>query len=392
MTIGTKARGNSISNQPGDLGLVHFRFSMPTTRRSFAKGALAGAAAAAMGLHPPRAMAATEIKYMGWQGYDDGLNVDGWFDTNDIILQPTYIASVEEIIAAAAGGGMGVFDLCVPGDVHMSIFEHAGLLEPLDLKRLPNWDNVFPAIQERFTVTDDAHVFAVPFMWGSLPLMYNAEAIPEPPTSWMDQFKPEYKGKVGMIQELTGNMVWAVRAANDIVTTARATQPQLDRAVELLIRLKKEAAHSIIPSYGDLATMFATGEIWLGSSWEPISVWAGEEAPDLKWVIPEEGCLCFVDALAVVKDSPNKDECYKILNHAMSAAAQAETANINGTAATCHVAVPLLSEENKAIYPYDDIEAWLTQAGPFEKWPHEADGDIVTFDTWVAAWERVLQA
>ena len=176
------------------------------------------------------------------------------------------------------------------------------------------------------------------------------------------------------------------------MTTARATQAQLDKAVELLIRLKKEAAHSIIPSYGDLATMFATGEIWLGSSWEPISVWAGEEAPDLKWVIPKEGCLCFVDALAVVKDSPNKEECYEILNHAMSAAAQAETANINGTAATCHVAVPLLSEHNKAIYPYDDIEAWLTQAGPFEMWPAEADGDIVTFDTWVAAWERVLQA
>jgi len=362
------------------------------TRRAFAKGAVVAGVTASVGLPSLTASAATEVNYLGWQGYDDGMNVDDWFDKNGIVLQPTYISSVEDIVAAAQGGGMGTLDIGVPGDLHMQIFEHAGIVEPLDLARLPNWQNVFPAIQKRFRVTKDNHVFAVPFEWGSLPLMYNAEVVTEPPVSWMDQFKPEFKGKVGMIQEMTGNMVWAVRAANDIQTTARATQAQLDKAVELLIKLKKEQTLTMIASYGDLTTMFATGEIVIASAWEPISVWAGPDAPELKWVMPKEGCLTFVDALAVIKESSKLDLCYQILDHALSAEAQANTANLNSTGAVVSSAVPLLSEENRALYPYDDVEGWLNKAGPFESFPAETEGDIVTFADWVTAWERVLQA
>jgi spermidine/putrescine-binding protein len=362
------------------------------SRRSFAKGALAAGAAAAIGLPTTTASAATEVKYMGWQGYDDGLMEHGWFEDNDIVLSPTYISSVEEITAAAISGGMGVLDLAVPGDIHMDIFEHAGILEPLDLGRIPNFQDVFPSIQKRFKQTDDGRVLAVPFMWGSLPLMYNADVIKEPPTSWMDQFKSEYTGKVGMIQELAGNMIWAVRAANDVRETAFATEEQLEKAADLLIKLKKEQALTMIPSYGDLATMFATGEIVIGTSWEPISVWAGPDAPTLKWVMPEEGCLTFVDTLAVIKDSPNLEACYKILDYSVSAEAQAATANMNGTASTVSTAVPLLNKENRALYPYDDIDGWMDRAGPFQAWPAVAGEGHVEFDRWAYHWERVLGA
>jgi spermidine/putrescine-binding protein len=385
-------RKPKLDERLSDLGLVKLRHAMPMSRRSFAKGALAAGAAAAIGLPTTTASAATEVKYMGWQGYDDGLMEHGWFEDNDIVLSPTYISSVEEITAAAISGGMGVLDLAVPGDIHMDIFEHAGILEPLDLGRIPNFQDVFPSIQKRFKQTDDGRVLAVPFMWGSLPLMYNADVIKEPPTSWMDQFKSEYTGKVGMIQELAGNMIWAVRAANDVRETAFATEEQLEKAADLLIKLKKEQALTMIPSYGDLATMFATGEIVIGTSWEPISVWAGPDAPTLKWVMPEEGCLTFVDTLAVIKDSPNLEACYKILDYSVSAEAQAATANMNGTASTVSTAVPLLNKENRALYPYDDIDGWMDRAGPFQAWPAVAGEGHVEFDRWAYHWERVLGA
>ena len=108
-----------------ELGIVHLRMGLPT-RRDFGKGVLAAGAAAATGLPAMTASAATEVKYMGWQGYDDGLMENGWFEANDILLQVTYISSVEEITAAAISGGMGVLDLAVPGDIHQDIFPGGG--------------------------------------------------------------------------------------------------------------------------------------------------------------------------------------------------------------------------------------------------------------------------
>jgi len=373
-----------------ELGLMHLRMPMPT-RRGFGKGLLAASAAATAGLPAMTASAASEVKYMGWQGYDDGLMENGWFDDNDIILQPTYISSVEDITAAALGGGMGVLDLSVPGDVHMDIYEAAGILEWLDVDRLPNFQNVFSSIASRFKVVD-GKIPAAPFMWGSLPLMYNADVITEPPTSWMDQFKPEYTGKVGMIQELAGNMIWAVRVANDVLTTAYATEEQLANAADLLIKLKKEQVLTMSPGYGEFAGLFATGEIIIASGWEPIAVWAGPDAPTIKHVMPKEGVFTFVDTLAVIKDSPNLDLCYEILDYSMSAEAQAATANMNGTAAVTSTAVPLLGEENTSLYPYDDIDGWMNRAGPFEAWPPEAGDGYVGFDRWAYHWERVLGA
>lgn len=373
-----------------ELGIVHLRMGLPT-RRDFGKGVLAAGAAAATGLPAMTASAATEVKYMGWQGYDDGLMENGWFEANDILLQVTYISSVEEITAAAISGGMGVLDLAVPGDIHQDIFQAAGIVEWLDLDRLPNFKDVFPSIASRFNQMD-GKISMVPFEWGSLPLMYNAEVITEPPTSWMDQFKPEYTGKVGMIQELAGNMIWALRCANDVRETAFATEEQLANAADLLIKLKKEQVLTMSPGYGEFAGLFATGEIVIASGWEPLAVWAGPDAPTIKHTMPKEGCLTFVDALAVIKDSPNLDACYEILDYSLSAEAQAATANMNGTAAVTSTAVPLLGAENTGLYPYDDIDGWMNKAGPFQAWPAAAGDGYVAFDRWAYHWERVLGA
>ena len=66
-----------------ELGLVRLR--LPMTRRAFAKGAVVAGVAASVGLPSLSASAATEVNYLGWQGYDDGMNVDDWFDKNGIV-------------------------------------------------------------------------------------------------------------------------------------------------------------------------------------------------------------------------------------------------------------------------------------------------------------------
>ena len=69
----------------------------------------------------------------------------------------------------------------------------------------------------------------------------------------MDIFKPEYKGKVGMMDDPIGNQMLAAILATDAEVPTMLTADQLDRATEFLIKLKKDAVRQLAVSWGELA-------------------------------------------------------------------------------------------------------------------------------------------
>ncbi|MGH6932539.1 MAG: extracellular solute-binding protein, partial [Dongiaceae bacterium] len=55
-------------------------------------------------------------------------------------------------------------------------------------------------------------LYGVPWNWGSLPLMYDPAQVPAAPESWLDIKKPEFKGKVAMVDDPLGNLlIWDKR-------------------------------------------------------------------------------------------------------------------------------------------------------------------------------------
>jgi len=365
------------------------------SRREFGRGlGAAGTAAALSSLLPRSSSAATAVKYVGWQGYDEGLNVDGWFGKNDITLQPTYItAGNEEIIALLQSGGKGNVDFVTPAALYVPFYAEVDLLEPLDMEKIPNYRNLFPEFQHMTTLEFGGKVYGTPFVWGSIPLMYNADVVTEPPTSWLDMMDPRWQNKVAFVHDLIGVMVPFMAVVTGTHTPWIATHAELEKATELLIKIKKEHALTVTPGYGELGTLFANGEVVMAPAWEPASVWGGADAVNIKWVMPKEGGLIFVDNLSIVPGAPQKDLAYEILNHSLSPEAQAHTSNLNSTGAVVKDAVPLINEETRSLYPYDDIAGWFGTAGGITQlWPTKAEEGYVTFDDVTRAWERFLSA
>jgi spermidine/putrescine transport system substrate-binding protein len=384
---------HSFSSEHPDNGLKRLRlWQQPLGRRRLLGGAAAGAAAA-LAFRAGGALAATEVKYMGWQGYESGIDVDGFYAKNDIALQTTYMASNEEIIAAIQGGGKGSMGVVTPVASYIPFYAKLDALEPIDLAQVPNFNGLFPLFRDMETIRVDGKIYAMPFIWGSVPLMYNANVVTEEPTSWMDLFKPEYKGRVALSTDIVSIMTPFLMTANNIKAPNLVTPEQLKKATDLLIKLKKDHLRTVTSSYGELAGLLASGDVIMCPGWEPISVWAGPNAPPIKWVIPKEGTLTFVDCWSIVKDSPNMELNYKILNQSLAPAAQAKTAEENLTAVTVAEAVPLLSETPRKIYPYDDIDGYFAKAGGlFPFWPIDPVEGYVTYDDVVLAWEEFLKA
>jgi spermidine/putrescine transport system substrate-binding protein len=373
-------------------GLVRLRMPGGLSRRAFGIG-MAAASSLSL-LAPGSARAATEVNFMGWQGYEEGLAADGFLEKNGLSLATTYMNDNNQLIATATNGGFGNMDLITPDHGYTPVMAAIGMLEPLDLARIPNFAGLFDEFRTMPGPNVDGVQYSLPYTWGSIPLMYNPEFVTEPPTSWLDILDPKYKGKVALTNDVISVIVPFTMAATGTKHPTRISKDELDACIDLIIRIKKEHARTIASGYGELADLFAAKEVVMAQSWEPVATWAGQKGANLKWVVPKEGTWTLIDCLAIVKDAPHRDENYLLLNHGLSAEAQSTVANANSTGVTAAGALPLLNERARSLYPYDDIGSFFasTGGGPFPLWPLDPEGDYVTFDDVLNGWERFLKA
>ena len=377
-------------------GLVKFRSFAPMTRRAVMASAVG--LGASMLMWPRLASAADKVNFMGWQDYDAAIDTKttsgSFFSDNNIELNATYMTDNNELIATAQNGGIGNMDIITPDLLYAPFMAEIGMLSPLDLNRIPNWDGLFEAFKTMRGANVGGVQYCLPFAWGNVVLMYNADVISEPPTSWFDLLKPEFKGKVGLTAEMSHLLIPFTKAVTGTSNPTRIKKNEMDEAYAVLTKIKKEQARTIAAGFGELSAMLGSGEVLIAPAWEPMKVWAGEDAPDLKWVHPKEGSFSFVDNMAIVKDAPNLDVAYKLINHSLSPEAQAKAGNMNSLAVTVKAAVPLLDPTPRSLYDYDDVDGfWESRGGGMpEIWPIEPEGDFVTLDDVLEGWEAFLQA
>lgn len=375
-------------------GLIRVRSYAPMTRRHFAQGLGAlGAftALGAAGLRP--AHAATDVTFLGWQGYDLGLNAADFLKTSDITLNTTYIGNNDEIATKLMAGGMGSIDIITPYMGYIPLWASLGILQPIDESLVPNLADVMPVFRDDANVIVDGVRYGVPFTWGSGPMMYDPAAVTEVPTSWNDLFKPEYKGKVGMMDDPLGNMMLAAHIATDAEVATMLTHDQLKAAIDYMIKLKQEQVRVVTLSWGELADALSRGEVVITfSGWETIKQFCADKGKVIEYAYPKEGTYAWLDNYCIAKDAPNPAAAHALANHIIGVDAQVMIATDLVQAIVNTKAVEKLPADAAALYPYNDIEAFGQKATFYAFPPQESDGTHATWDEWLTEYERFKTA
>lgn len=367
------------------------RMSGLSRRRAIATG-LALGGAAAIGL-PRDALAATTMTWMGWQGYETPIKAGTFLKDNDIDFQPTFISSNEEIITKLQAGGTGRTDLVTMYFGYLPLMAEGGLLEPIEADRIPLFADLIPQFTGNEAIRHEDKLYGVPWNWGSLPLMYDPEQVPEAPGSWLDILKPEFKGKVAMVDDPLGNLlVWGTVVTGKPMGTI-LTKEELARVIDQLIAIKTTQARAFFASYGDMADAFARNEVTVSAiGWEAVAVWAKDKGKTIKYTIPKEGTGMFMDCLCIPKDCPNPDLTYKMINHIVSPEPQVVFATEQSAGITNLKAVPMLPEELRQSYEYDDLDAFMRRARLQPVPPTESDGGVATYDDFLEEYARLQKA
>ncbi len=363
------------------------------SRRGFLAGSAALGGLASLGLGARTADAATTMTWMGWQGYETPIKAGTFLKDNDIDFQPTFIASNEEIITKLQAGGIGKTDLITMYFGYLPLMAEGNLLEPIEPEKVAQFGDLIPQFTGHDAIRKDGKLYGVPWNWGSLPLMYDPAQVPTPPESWTDLMKPEFKGKVAMVDDPLGNLlIWGTVVTGKPMGTL-LTRDELKKVIDTLIDLKKNQARAFFASYGDMADAFARNEVTASAiGWEAVAVWAQGKGKTIKYTIPKEGTGMFMDCLCIPKDAPHVELSYKMINHVISPEPQKIFATEQSAGITNLKAVPTLPAELAQSYNYSDLDSFMQKARLQPVPPTEYDGTTATYDDFLTEYARLQKA
>ena len=323
----------------------------------------------------------TTLNLLAWEGYTEPAWVKPFEQANDVKVNISYVGSDDELFAKVRGGGGTTFDLVATNRANLIPLDRARLIVPLDEARLTNYAKVYPQLANA-GVRIGGKLFAAPFVWGSIPLIYSTKAFPRAPDSWGAVFDPPASmcGKV-LLNEDAGTTISTVALYLGYKDPYRLTDAQLSKVKDVLVNARK-CARAFYSGFGDAANYFASGDVVVGNSLGSIiTLLARDKGASVAEVVPKEGALGWMDTWAITKGGEKKlDLAYKWIDWSESPKVQAMVSKHTSFAPTVQGVESQLDPQLRHSLHLDD-PSYLRTLVPIVT-PQEPDSLQKRLDLW----------
>jgi putrescine transport system substrate-binding protein len=270
-----------------------------------------------------------------------------------------------EVLEAKLLAGNTGYDIVVPSASFVARQIKAGIFQPLDKTKLPNYANLDPELMKVLAGYDAGNQHIVPWLWGTTGIGYNVKKIKErmpdaPIGSWDLILKPEIVAKfkdcgVTMLDSPAEVVPTSLRYLG--LPTGSQNAADLAKAEALMMTVRPSIKYFHSSQYiNDLAN----GEICLVMGWSGDVFIARDRAAEanngneIAYFIPREGALMWFDTMGIPKDAKHTDNAYKFLDYVMRPKVIAAVSNLvkypNGNAASTQY-VDEAIRNDPAIYP-----------------------------------------
>lgn len=213
--------------------------------------------------------------------------------------------------------GAGGYDIIFPSNYFMDIMSQQDMLQPLDTSKVPNIRNLDQQYVKR---ADPALLkYGIPYMVSSAGIAYRLDKVSNLEPSWGIFGKPEYKGRMTMLNDVRETMGSAL---NYLGYSSNTTdQKEIDEATDLLINWKKNLAKFESEQY---KSGIASAEYLIVNGYNGDLLQVIRENPEVSFVYPKEGVTIVMDFMVMPKDAPNPECAYKFMNFLLDAEVTAE--------------------------------------------------------------------
>ncbi|RVI32019.1 spermidine/putrescine ABC transporter substrate-binding protein, partial [Sinorhizobium meliloti] len=292
----------------------------------------------------------TQMSIATWPNYHDPATFEAFTAATGVAVEVNVFGSNEEMLAKLQAGGIG-WDLFVPTNYTISTYVKLGLIDELDLSKLPNYD----ASTENARFTNEGIVegktYAVPKNWGTTGIAVNSDKIKAPVASWKDFFEIAMTEADGRAMVHDYQLTTIGNALVSLGFSFNSIKPEeLAKAEELLIKVKPHL-YAINSDYQP--SMRAT-DAWMTMCWTNDGAQLNRDMPEIKFVLGKDGGEIWSDFYAIPKSAANKPAGYALLDYLMTPANAVKEHIANGAPTTDSRVMKLLPADvtsNKIVYP-----------------------------------------
>ena len=250
------------------------------------------------------------VNVYNWGEYiDESIFEDFEAETGIKVNYNTFASN--EMLYSSIKSGSGTYDVIIPSDYMVARMKNEGLLLELDYSQIPNMSN----LNGRYLNLefDAQQKYSVPYMWGTVGIIYNNTMVEEPITGWADLFDESrgWSKDILMFDNSRDCLGIALKALGYSYNTTDVSQ--LEEAANLLIRQKESG---MVQAYvmDQIFDKMINNEAAVGMYYAGDYLSMLEENEDLVFVIPSEGSNLFVDAMCVPTCCANYDNAMAFIN------------------------------------------------------------------------------
>jgi len=278
-------------------------------RRDVLKAGGAAAFAGVMGADASFAQAKPEaISIMTWGGlWGDSLKagVDTKFEQQQQVrvVQDRGSSPVERIAKIRVNVGSQLFDLFQLHDGLWPLAIAQDAVEPLD-PRAPNFSNIAEAYPSM------VHSHWVGQIFSATGICYNTREVKQPPASWADLWRPEFRGRIVLpeISHSIGTYIVAIGAI-----AAGKDAKDADAGFDMFQRMVK-----LDPIFArdtdSIMNALATGEAVVGLLYKSQTYTVQDRKAPVAWVYPSEGAIAISWGTGIAKGTKNRELAEKYIN------------------------------------------------------------------------------
>jgi len=246
------------------------------------------------------------------------LNVYNWGDyiaedtltrfTDETGIRVNYeMFDSNEIMYTKYKSGAVDYDVLVPSDYMIEKLIAEDELLELNFENIPNIEYIDQSFKG--LAFDENDKYSVPYMWGTVGILYNTKMVDEPVDSWDILWDEKYSGQIIMQNSVRDAFAVALKKLGySLNSTSKA---EVDEALELLKEqaplvqayVIDEVKDKMIGNEGSLAVIYS-GE----------AIYTADENEDLAYAIPKEGTNLWFDSMVVPKSTQNKEAAEVFIN------------------------------------------------------------------------------
>lgn len=246
------------------------------------------------------------INVYNWGDYIDPSVIERFTQETGIKVNYETFDTNEAMYTKLKSGAVD-YDVVFPSDYMIEKLISEDMLLPLNKANIPNFKYIESQFQD--LAFDPKCNYSVPYMWGTVGILYNTTMVDEPVESWDILWNEKYKDSIIMQNSVRDTFAVALKRLGYSLNTTNAAE--VEAAMQILIEQKSLVSAYVIDEVKDkmIGNEAALAVIYSGEA-----LYTKDLNEHLEYIVPKEGSNVWVDAMCIPKTSKHEEAAEKFIN------------------------------------------------------------------------------